>query len=113
MSLPKSPASFMRRRLSSGLRSDVQDVEKEPVGLGVAAQVSVESAAATGVTSLSALRVIFQPVPVGQPEQPQQIDRVALEDLLVGGVDAVVVGHEKSLEPAICDAGARTTGRSG
>ena len=38
--------------------------------------------------------MVFQPVLVGEPEQAQQIDRVALENLVVGDVDAVVVDDE-------------------
>jgi hypothetical protein len=38
--------------------------------------------------------MVFEAVPVGQPEQPQKIDRIALEDLVVDDVDAVIVGDE-------------------
>ena len=36
----------------------------------------------------------FEAVPVGEPEQPHQIDRIAHEHLVVGNVDAVVVDDE-------------------
>ena len=38
--------------------------------------------------------MIFEAVLVGEPEQPQQIDRVALEHHVVGDVDAVIVDDE-------------------
>ena len=36
----------------------------------------------------------LQPLAVGEPEQPDQIDRIALEDAVVGDVDAVIVDDE-------------------
>ena len=46
------------------------------------------------VDQLQRVGMVFQAVPVGEPEQPQQVDRIALEHRLVGDVDAVVVDDE-------------------
>ena len=70
-----------------------QDVEEQPVGLRVAAQIAVDQAERAG-QQLQRVGMVFQPVPVGEPEQPQQVDRIALEHLVVGDVDAVVVDDE-------------------
>ena len=48
-----------------------QDVEEEPVGLGIAAQVLVDQAERAR-EQLQRVGVIFQPVPVGEPEQAQR-----------------------------------------
>ena len=70
-----------------------QNVEKQPVGLGVLAQIAGDQLQRTG-DQLHRVGMIFEAVLVGEPEQPQQIDRVALEHHVVGDVDAVIVDDE-------------------
>ena len=43
---------------------------------------------------LQRVGMIFQAVPVGEPEQPQEVDGVTRKHLVVGDVDAVVVDDE-------------------
>ena len=57
------------------------------------AQIAGDQAERAG-DQLHRVGMVFQAVPVGEPEQPQQIDRIALEHLVVGDVDAVIVDDE-------------------
>ena len=93
ISLPSSPASFMRLRLSSGLRSEVRMSRNSRLASASRRSVAVDQPQRAG-EQLQRVGMVFQPVPVGEPEQPQQVDRIALEHLVVGDVDAVVVDDE-------------------
>ena len=70
-----------------------EDLEKQPVGLGVLAQIAADQLERAR-HQLHGGRVVFEPVLVGEPEQAEQVDRIALEHHLVGDVDAVVVDDE-------------------
>ena len=93
MKRPSTPASFMRRSASLGRAARGQDLQEQPVGFGVGAQL--------GVDALQRLRDEPRRVgmdgearAVGDPIEADQIDRIALERVGVDDVDAVVVDLE-------------------
>ena len=76
------------RRVARG-----QDLEKQAVRLGIVAQAGVDALQRLG-DEPRRVRVDRQVRPVGDPEEPDQIDRIALEGVVADDVDAVVVDLE-------------------
>ena len=71
------------RRMARG-----QDLEEQPVGLRVLAQAGVDALQRLG-DEPRRVRVDRQVRAVGDPEQPDQVDRIALEHVGADDVDAV------------------------
>jgi len=95
MKWPSTPVSFMRRSTVSA-SFDVQDFHEQPVGSG--------SSRSCVLTSFSEPRhrahgvgVERQIVLLREPEDPDQVDRVVLEDVGRGEVDAVMSTMKSSL----------------
>ena len=79
--------------IERGIAVGCQHIHEEAIGLLVATQIAVDQLERTG-EQFQRLGVIFEPVSVCEPEQPQQVHRVALEHALIGHVDAVIVDDE-------------------
>ncbi len=70
-----------------------EDLDEEAVGLLVLAQACVDQAERAR-DLLHGVGMEGEVVAVGKMEEPDEVDRIAREDLLVGGIDAVVVDDE-------------------
>ena len=79
---PSTPASFISRSTTSGALRGRQDVEEDLVGLGILAQSGSDELQRARREARS-VRMDRQVVPVGEPEQPDQVDGIALEGVLV------------------------------
>ena len=93
MNRPSTPASFMRlqrdfRRVARG-----EGLEKKAVRLLVLAQASVD--ALQGLRHQPGrVRMNRQVRSVGDPEQPDEVHRIALEGVVADDVDAIIVDLE-------------------
>ena len=67
-----------------------QDFEKQPIGFLVGAQIGVD-AAQRARHRAHGVGMQRQAVMIGHPEQPDDVDGIALEHIVVDDADAVVV----------------------
>ncbi len=88
-----------------------QNAEKQPIGLGVGAQIGVDQAQGQRDRAHS-VGMDRQTIAIGDPEEPDEVDRIALEDLGVDDRDATVIDDEIALRGAAAAAPERRRKRS-
>jgi hypothetical protein len=93
MKRPSTPGLVHAAQVERRIAARRQDIHEQPVGLRIGAQRLVDQLQRAPYP-LQRVRMEVEPVAIGEPEHPDDVDRILLEHVLVGNVDTLVLDDE-------------------